>query len=163
MNTILTSEYYSTPDSGLVGYWRMDEGTGQSAADLSFYLNNATLGTSANPDESDPTWVEANILIVNVDSKNNKSSVPEHFTLSRNYPNPFNPETTIEYALPYNSFVQIKIFDVLGREIKTLVNDNLAAGKYKTIIDASELSSGVYFYRLSADNFTEIKKMILVK
>jgi hypothetical protein len=66
MNTILTSEYYSTSDSGLVGYWRLDDGVGQSAEDLSFFSNNATLGTSANPDASDPQWVEANILIVNV-------------------------------------------------------------------------------------------------
>ena len=163
MSTILTQEYYSSPDSGLAGYWRMDEGIGQSAEDLSFYSNNATLGTTPNPDANDPAWVQANILIVNIEDELSDNFVPAEFSLSQNYPNPFNPSTKIIYSLPYKSFVKIKIYDVLGNEIATLVNAEKPAGKYSINFDASGLSSGVYFYQLSADNFIEMKKMILLK
>ena len=163
MNTILTPEYYSTQDSGLVGYWRMDEGVGQTAEDLSFFSNTATLGASANPDASDPTWVEANILVLNVAGKNNSSSVPEQFSLSQNYPNPFNPSTRINYSVPYKYYVKIKLYDILGNEIATLVNEEKPAGNNSINFDASGLSSGVYFYQLSADNFIETKKMILLR
>jgi len=163
MNTILTEEYYSTSDSGLVGYWRMDEGTGQTAEDLSFYSNTATLGTSANPDASDPTWVQANLLIVNVEDVIKNNSMPTEFSLSQNYPNPFNPATRINYSLPYKSLVQIKLYDVLGNEVATIVNEEKPAGIYEVEFDGGRLSSGVYFYQLSAANFIETKKMILLR
>jgi hypothetical protein len=170
MNTILTEEYYSSPYSGLVGYWRLDEGTGQSAQDLSFYSNNATLGTSANPDVSDPSWVQANILIVNLDDEKNSPSIPIRFSLSQNYPNPFNPVTKIKYTVPSvilsgakNLTVQLKVYDVLGNEIAALVNEEKSAGIYEVDFDGSKLSSGVYFYQLSAGNFINTKKMILIK
>jgi hypothetical protein len=163
MNTVLTQEYYSTVDSGLVGYWRLDEGTGQTAEDLSFYSNTATLGTSVNPDASDPTWVQANILVINVEDEINNKLIPERFSISQNYPNPFNPTTRINYSVPYNSLVQIKLYDILGNEVSTLVNEEKPAGNYSINYDATGLSSGVYFYRLNADNFLEIKKMILIK
>ena len=163
MNTILSSEYYSSPDSGLVGYWRMDEETGQTAEDLSFYENNATLGTSANQDASDPTWVEANILIVTVEDEINNTSLPTSFNLSQNYPNPFNPSTRINYSVPYSSFVKIKLYDILGNEVATLLNEEMPAGIYEVEFNASKLSSGVYFYQLKAGDFIETKKMILMK
>jgi hypothetical protein len=163
MNTVLTEEYYSTPDSGLVGYWRMDEGTGQTASDLSFYQNNATLGTSANPDASDPTWVQANILIVNLEVENKNNSIPARFSLSQNYPNPFNPSTRINYSVPHKSFVKIKLYDILGNEVATLVNEEKSAGNYMIDFYASALCSGVYFYKIIADNFSETKKMILLR
>ena len=163
MNTILTSEYYSTPDSGLAGYWRMDEGTGQTAADLSVYSNNATLGTSVNPDASDPVWVEANLLIVNVEDESKNKSLPISFSLSQNYPNPFNPVTSIEYVVAGSEFVTLKVYDFLGREVTTLVNEYKSAGIYQINYDASNLSSGVYFYQLNAGSYSETKKMILLK
>jgi len=91
------------------------------------------------------------------------STVPESFSLSQNYPNPFNPTTKIRYAIRDNSFVSIKIFDVLGREISTLVNEKQAPGVYEVNFDADNFSSGVYFYKLETANFSDVKKMILQK
>ncbi|MBK8383917.1 MAG: T9SS type A sorting domain-containing protein [Ignavibacteria bacterium] len=88
---------------------------------------------------------------------------PERFSLSQNYPNPFNPSTNINYDLPFDSKVSIKIFDMSGREVASVVNEFKTAGFYTVNFNASALSSGVYFYIINADNFTATKKMILVK
>jgi len=85
------------------------------------------------------------------------------FVLYQNYPNPFNPTTSIKYSLPEQQFVSLKIFDILGNEVATLVNENKSAGNYEVNFDASNLSSGVYFYHLRASGFTETKKMLLMK
>jgi len=163
MNTILTSEYYSTPDSGLAGYWRMDEGTGQTVEDLSFYSNTATLGASTNPDASDPTWVQANILIVNVEEESSNRPVPTNFSLAQNYPNPFNPSTKISWQSPVSTHQSLIIYNVLGKEVETLISEYKPAGKYEIIFNADGLPSGVYFYQLKADSFVETRKMILIK
>ena len=97
--------------------------------------------------------------VTNVDNK----LIPSGFTLSQNYPNPFNPATTIEYQLPKQSFVKLKIFDLLGREMATLVNDKQDAGKHAVRFDALSLTSGVYFYKLEADDFTQTRKLLLLK
>lgn len=91
------------------------------------------------------------------------SEIPEKYSLEQNYPNPFNPATTIEFSIPKKTNVKITIFDIAGKEISVLYNDVLQAGTYKVDFSASNLSNGVYFYRLTADNFTETKKMILIK
>ncbi len=88
---------------------------------------------------------------------------PKSFKLLQNYPNPFNPSTAIKYSFPKISFVQIKVFDVLGNEIETLVNEEKPAGTYELNWNASNLPSGVYFYQLKAGSFFETKKMILMK
>lgn len=88
---------------------------------------------------------------------------PKSFSLMQNYPNPFNPTTTIEYSIPQNSFVSIKIYDMLGREVKNLLSRQQDAGTYVVEWNASEYSSGIYFYTINAGNFTETKKMILSK
>ncbi len=98
------------------------------------------------------------IGIVNINT-----NVPENFSLKQNYPNPFNPQTKIIFYLKRASFTKLKIFDILGREVKTLVNENLRAGGYKVSFNAESLPSGVYFYRLNAEGFTETRKMVLVK
>jgi photosystem II stability/assembly factor-like uncharacterized protein len=97
-----------------------------------------------------------------------KESVPEKFSLSQNYPNPFNPITKIRFAIPLNvkremSNVIIIIFDALGREIKTLLSEQLQTGIYEVTFDGSNLSSGIYFYKLTADEFSETKIMSLIK
>ncbi len=100
-----------------------------------------------------------------VDILNTKQTVaPNGYALFQNYPNPFNPKTTIEYEVPEKSFVTIKIYDILGREVQTLVNNQEQVRfKYKLVFDASSLASGVYFYRLQAGGFTETKKMMVLK
>lgn len=89
--------------------------------------------------------------------------LPRSFTLKQNYPNPFNPGTTITYQLPVHSMVTLKVYDVLGREVTTLVNGIQSPNNYSVSFNGAGLSSGVYFYRLQTDSFTETKRMILVK
>ena len=85
------------------------------------------------------------------------------FMLNQNYPNPFNPSTNINFTLPNSEFVTLKIYDILGEEVTTLINEEMIAGNYTKIWDAKNLSSGVYFYKLTAGKFSETKKMILVR
>ncbi|MBK6915387.1 MAG: T9SS type A sorting domain-containing protein [Ignavibacteriales bacterium] len=85
------------------------------------------------------------------------------FELSQNIPNPFNPSTSISYSIPENAFVTLKIYDVLGNEVEVLINEQKESGNYQIDFNASELSSGIYYYTLTAGNFTSTKKMILVK
>jgi len=89
--------------------------------------------------------------------------VPHNYNLSQNYPNPFNPKTLIEFSIPKSGNVKIAVFDILGREVSVLVNDFLTAGSYTVDFDASNFSSGVYFYSLRSGDFTATKKMMLVK
>jgi hypothetical protein len=86
-----------------------------------------------------------------------------NYSLGQNYPNPFNPITKISYLIPETSFVTLKVYDVSGNEIETLVNKENSPGNYEIEFDASSLSSGIYFYRIRARNFVETKKMILMK
>jgi len=94
---------------------------------------------------------------------NNENAFPLSFSLSHNYPNPFNPTTTINYQIPEQSFVTLKVYDVLGSEIETLVDQEKPKGNYEVEFNATNLSSGVYFYRLRAGDFVETKKMVLMK
>ena len=96
--------------------------------------------------------------------------LPSHFKLLNNYPNPFNPTTTIKYQIPEVNFITIKIYDVLGNEVAILVSEEKPAGSYEVEFDATKLPSGIYFYRLQAvpngrqaDSFVETKKMVLLR
>ncbi len=90
-------------------------------------------------------------------------SNPVNYILFLNCPNPFNPSTTIKYQIPEFSFVTIKVYDVLGNEVATLISEEKPAGGYEIEFDGSSLPSGIYFYWLHAGAFTETKKMILLK
>jgi hypothetical protein len=94
---------------------------------------------------------------------NNNNSVPIEYALSQNYPNPFNPTTKINFAIPRQGFVSLKIYDMLGREVKTLVNEIKTVGFYSVDFNASEFASGVYFYRLESESFSSVKRMMLIK
>ena len=85
------------------------------------------------------------------------------FELGQNYPNPFNPTTTIEFALPFSRFVTLKIYNILGEEVATLISEKLVAGKYKYQWDASRITSGVYLYRIQAGDYIEVKKMVILR
>ena len=117
-------------------------------------------------------------FIVDVE-ENEPKNIPSTFSLSQNYPNPFNPTTTIHFVIPnevrylkdtpnteYYSEQQnvtLKVYDVLGREVATLVNEQKSAGSYEITFDATDLSSGIYFYRLEAVSFAHTRKMILLR
>lgn len=136
-------EYYSseTPDTIMISF-------------VSSFNSNPTAGTMLFIDDISldyPTGV-----------KEITSNTPETFLLTA-YPNPFNPSTTIRYQIPEMSFVTIKVYDVLGNEIATIVNEEKTIGSYEVEFDASELTSGIYFYQLKADNYIETKKMVLLK
>jgi hypothetical protein len=105
-------------------------------------------------------------IITDIDEEQN--NMPDDYILSQNYPNPFNPTTTIEYSIPNltgsdQQSVQLKIYDVLGREMLTLVNQKQSPGKYQITFDASEFASGIYFYQMRIDNTILTRKMILSK
>ena len=103
------------------------------------------------------------MLITDIEDDNLQTSNPSKFTLDQNYPNPFNPNTIINYALPENVNVELRVYDILGSEIATLVNEEKPAGNYEVEFDGSKLSSGIYFYRLQAGSFVETKKMVLLR
>jgi hypothetical protein len=88
---------------------------------------------------------------------------PVEYALFNNYPNPFNPTTTIKYEIPGRSFVTVKVYDVLGNEITTLVNEEKSAGNYEVTFSPQGLPSGIYFYQLQAGSFFQTNKMILLK
>jgi len=94
---------------------------------------------------------------------NFNSNMPEKYFLSNNYPNPFNPSTRITFGILKNQKVRLSVLDILGREISVLVNENLKPGTYEASFRADNLSSGIYFYRLTTDTYSETKRMMLIK
>ena len=97
-------------------------------------------------------------------SVNDKNITPAKFSLEQNYPNPFNPSTKIQYDLPENSFVSLKVYNTIGKEVASLVNGVVPAGSHEVMFNASQLNSGVYFYTLqTGNNFVQTRKMILMK
>ncbi len=124
------------------------------------HLNNVTI-MKQNAETAQNTFYNQ-LPLTGIEDKNNQIIV-DKFQLFQNYPNPFNPSTKIRYTIGSRQLVTLKIYDVLGKEIKTLVNEEKPAGSYELEFNASELSSGVYFYRIQADKFTSAKKLVLIK
>ena len=98
----------------------------------------------------------------------NNSPIPTEFLLGQNYPNPFNPTTKIKFSIPdvgtsFMKFIELKVYDVLGNEVATLVNEEKPSGVYQVTFDASGLTSGIYLYRMQAGSFNQVNKMILIK
>lgn len=125
------------------------------------YANDIVIGSDNNV-----YVVGGNTAKINqggVTSLSDDKLTPDGFILAQNYPNPFNPSTTISFSIPSAGFTSLKVYDILGDEVATLVNEEKSAGEYDITFDASTFTSGVYLYRLSAGSFTEVKKMILVK
>jgi uncharacterized delta-60 repeat protein len=98
-----------------------------------------------------------------IEVKNISTKVPGRFNLYQNYPNPFNPSTSIKFDVPYTGNIKLVIYDILGRQVEILVNEKLKSGTYEVSFSSVNLSSGVYFYELTTDNFRDVKKMILIK
>ena len=95
--------------------------------------------------------------------ESNFSNFPTSFSLSQNYPNPFNPSTTIEFTLPKSEFVELKVYNILGKEVSTLVSNKLNRGTHTYTFDGKILASGIYYYQFVADDYREVKKMILLR
>jgi ligand-binding sensor domain-containing protein len=106
---------------------------------------------------------EGGVIIPPVEVKEKSNEIPKKFSLYQNYPNPFNPTTTIEFDIPERTNVKLTIYDILGREIETLIDKELEPGKYKINFTATNLPSGVYFYTLKTPKFTKTNKMLLIK
>jgi hypothetical protein len=100
-------------------------------------------------------------LLVGVEDETNV--MPSDYKLEQNYPNPFNPTTSIRYSIPEKSAVELTVFNQLGEFIQTLVNEEKSAGNYEITFNAQNLSSGVYFYQIKANNFVSTKKLVLLK
>ncbi len=101
-------------------------------------------------------------IVTGLEDLKDEANLPD-YALFQNYPNPFNPATTIKYAIPKTVNVELKIYDILGREVKTLVNETKTAGYYEVHFNADNFASGVYFYRLKAGDFIKTNKMIFLK
>jgi len=138
--------------------------------------DSITATIAYNPIELDTTesylylfseFVDARIRVIgigqNPSSIENNQNIITEFSLSQNYPNPFNPTTTIKYQIPESGLVTLKVYDILGNEVATLVNEEKPAGSYRAELNGSNLSSGIYYYRMRAGEFVGTKKMILLK
>jgi lysophospholipase L1-like esterase len=109
-------------------------------------------------------WYEAiSDIVTGVKAEKKNNKIPAKFGLNQNYPNPFNPETIITFSIPEISFVSLKVYDMLGKEVDTIVSETKSIGEYEVNFNASKLTSGVYFYRLSTASLSDTKRMILIK
>jgi len=154
--------YLKGDETGLIGYWKMDEGEGEIIADHSAHDNSGQLVSTH--------WRVGVALNnpVSVEEKKAQAPIPSHYQLYPNYPNPFNPETTICYDLPTRSRIRLQVYNVTGNCIKMLLNEKKAAGSYKIKWDGTDekgikVSSGVYFYQLTAESFHQTEKMLLLR
>jgi len=157
--------YAATQDKGLfkdsVGVWRA---TNKNSGIFSKNITALEVGDSSKifiGDNFGNIYYGPLSSIVNINKENN--IIPEKYELSQNYPNPFNPTTKINFLIPKDCFASIKIYDILGKEVTTLVNQKLTPGIYSVDWNASQYPSGVYFYRLQSGDFVDVKKMLMIK
>ena len=142
-------------------------GAGDSAPDNPDVNGNAGPDSLINlaliePDKNNDGFPDPTLFISDI-KEFHQETLPKEYSLSQNYPNPFNPSTMIRFTLPERSVVQVRIYDVLGRELLTLVDEEKAAGTWEVSADMSQFSSGIYFYQLVTPKFYEVRKMMLVK
>ena len=134
-----------------------------SKTDLSTYANSINLNAYAGYFENAIGGAKIFKKSVTVGVKEIISNIPTDYVLKQNYPNPFNPNTTIEFSVPEETFVTLEIYNTLGEKISTLLSDELSAGTYKYEWNAFEYPSGIYFYKLTANEFSQTKKLMLIK
>jgi len=129
------------------------------------YATGNSTNNNGNPDDGDK-WNFSPNFVVEVNPSigiQQISTIAERYSLGQNYPNPFNPATQFEFRIAESGFVSLRVYDALGKQVETLVNEELHQGVYKFEWNASKLASGVYYYRLASGKFSEVKKMVLVK
>ncbi len=143
-----------------------DIGDAQNIEEIAYYRNLGALRTDAFSNNFYVASRELGLEIVRNDlvtAVEQENAFPTEFALSQNYPNPFNPSTSIQYAVSSRQFVTLRVYDVLGRKIATLVNEEKPAGNYEIKYNGEGLTSGIYFYQLRAGNYIETKKMVLIR
>ncbi len=106
-------------------------------------------------------WYQTGKLVTSIEEK--PENLPTDYQLEQNFPNPFNPSTTIQFSLPKKSLVTIKLFNVIGNELAVILNEELLPGVHKVVVDGGQLLSGVYFYQMQTEKFTEVRKLIILK
>jgi len=131
----------------------------------SFVYSNAALASASSEGlhVGDLNWYPDDLATYTDVEINSFDNLPEQYSLSDNYPNPFNPSTNIEFSIPTSGMVTLKVFNILGQEVVELLNKDLSVGSYKVNFDGKDLTSGIYFYSLRSGDFNEIKKMMLIK
>jgi Secretion system C-terminal sorting domain len=146
---------------GVSSTWKSSNGYGYPVPENLRYSNVALQSAGSDGKAlGDLNWFPEQITSV---SRKTGSATPMNYTLSQNYPNPFNPTTKIDFTIQTSGFTSLKVFDILGREVATLVNEVKEAGNYSATFDASKFSSGIYFYTLKSGNYLATKKMLLLK
>lgn len=127
--------------------------------------NSSSAGTSCPFIWGESTGVVHNtgITLGLTGTLNQNIQIPSVYSLFQNYPNPFNPSTSIRYDIPENSFVKLTVYDILGKEVVSLVNEPQTPGKYEVIFESTSLTSGIYLYKLITERFTDTKRMLLIK
>lgn len=162
-NDTLSAIYYTSADSGLVAYYRFDKIEKLTLADGSTY-DYCIRDLSLNNNHA--KIINGGILVEHekiTSANGGNESIITDYTLYQNYPNPFNPRTTINYSIPKQVNVTIIIYDALGREVTTLINEEKSIGNYSVEFNATNLSSGIYFYQMRINNNIQTKQMILLK
>lgn len=154
---------------GSTYFWSSTESSETLANSMNLFQNDISIYINGNYKEDGSSVRCLNNNIVGINDNNNKSELPKEFSLSQNFPNPFNPTTVISYSLPYNSLVKLNVYNALGMNICQLFNGVQEAGNHKLNFNVISLPSGVYFYSISTSsfdgkqNFTSTKKMIIMK
>ncbi len=135
-----------------------------SGDDILYAINSSSTGLANSPwPKNRKDYKNTGFTTVATSVKQIGVEVPQEYLLSQNYPNPFNPSTTISFAIPEQADVKLSIYNSIGEEVAELLNDNISAGFHEINFDASNLSSGLYFYKISSSNFVDVKKMLLLK
>jgi photosystem II stability/assembly factor-like uncharacterized protein len=151
-------DYFITQNTGQYNLKSLLSGNYEIIADRLGYVS-----ASQNVSVTNGNLENVNFALVRVGVQNISNIIPDKYSLYQNYPNPFNPVTNIKFDVPKSSLVTIKVYNILGKEAAILLNEVKSAGRYELDFDASTLTSGVYFYRIETDGFTETKRMVILK
>ncbi|MEX2605604.1 MAG: pectinesterase family protein, partial [Gracilimonas sp.] len=134
-----------------------------SAGEAAEYTIENIFSKESNPDFGRDWIPSPDLTVVGISEPKPENEIPNEYEMRQNYPNPFNPSTKIGYSLPKTGHINISVYDLLGRKVTTLVNERKQPGEYEINFDASNLASGIYFYRIEANNFSQVNKMTLMK
>jgi ligand-binding sensor domain-containing protein len=148
---------YSSTNSG-TSWFNKNQGISVVPTTRALLITNNYIFTGI---DENSVWRRSYSEIIGIETLS--TEIPSSFSLSQNYPNPFNPATNLEFEIPDPGFVSLKIYDLLGKEVVTLVNEKLNPGTYRFEFEADNLTSGVYFYRLTSGDFADTKRMMLIK